>query len=329
VLSSVVLSVLLGLCGAASAKVTPMRGTILAIEASDGRAVVRQAATAAMPAMTMTYRIAPARSTTLRVGDRIVASVDDATQPATLRGTRVLSSAPIVTPVSPIRTATIRNVGDKVPQTPLVDQNGAPFTMSKYLGQNVVVAFIYTRCPDPRECPLTTAKFGQLQALLRGRRTHLIEVTLDPVYDRPPILARYARVYSADATRWTFATGDPNDVLNFASAFGLNPLADAEGNLIHGESLAIVDRLGVIRDLIYTSSWRPSEIAAELNDLDHRSSNPLTRLDLWLSQTAIALCGNSVANFDGLSDLLVVLVILGVLGFGLRLLYRAIFGSAV
>ena len=56
-----------------------------------------------------------------------------------------------------------------------------------------ILSFIYTRCPDPTMCPLVTLKFGRMVPLLAGTPIGLLEVTLDPAYDTPPVLRRYAR----------------------------------------------------------------------------------------------------------------------------------------
>jgi cytochrome oxidase Cu insertion factor (SCO1/SenC/PrrC family) len=213
-------------------------------------------------------------------------------------------------------------VGDKVPQTPLVDQHGVTFTLSKYLGSDVLLAFIYTRCRDRRECPLTSAKFRELQDSVRGRPVHLIEATIEPRYDSPHVLDRYGLRYGADASRWTFATGESNNVLDFAAAFGVNPFADPRVGLIHSETLAVIDRSGTIRDLIYTNAWSPNEVVAELDALDRRASNPIALADLWLSRAAVAICGNSVAGFDGFVDLLVVIAIFAALTWVFWRLYR-------
>jgi cytochrome oxidase Cu insertion factor (SCO1/SenC/PrrC family) len=87
---------------------------------------------------------------------------------------------------------------------PLVDMNGANVDLEHGVS---IVSFIYTRCPDPRMCPLVTAKFARMAKLLDGTPVHLVEITLDPGYDTPAVLRAYARAAGADGDRWTFATG--------------------------------------------------------------------------------------------------------------------------
>jgi len=303
---------------------------VLAVEASKGEAVVARTASKTEPAVTATYRIDPKQLGKLQPGDKIAATEDETTKPVTLddvmiglRGTSLTGG-----PASPVREVEQLAIGDKVPSARLVDQDGTTFAPARYRGQDLIVGFIYTRCRDARECPLTTAKVGQLQTMFAKRNVALLEVTLDPQYDTPAVLKRYAKGFGANPARWTFATGAPNDVLNFDAAFGLDPFADPSVGLIHGETLAVIDKTGAIRDLIYTNSWSPNEIAAELDSVDGVASNPFERFDLWLKRAAVAMCGDSVAGFDGILDLAVVLAIFAATGYLVWRLARAFAAGA-
>lgn len=210
-------------------------------------------------------------------------------------------------------------VGDPVPATAFVDQRGKPFSFSQVRGRSTVMAFVYTRCRDMRECPLISAKFYSLQEKLRGGPFHLVEVSIDPSYDRPVVLAAYARTFGADPERWSLVTGDPALVLDFALRFDVIPFPDQRVGLIHQERTVIVDPSGKIAQMVDEASWSPDEIAAAARAASGVQSNPFQRFDLWLSSQAVAICGNGVAGFSGTLDLAVVLAIFG--GFG-WLLYR-------
>lgn len=294
--------------------------------ASKGEAIVSRDPEPREPGVTAAYRIDPAMLAKLHAGDRIAATEDESGSPTALRDVLV-EAARAATAVSAERDVPQLNIGDRVPDATLTDQDGKPFTLARYRGRDLVLGFIYTRCRDARECPLTSAKFHELQTLYAKRDVGLLEVTLDPEFDTPPVLKKYANVYGADSARWTFGTGPQNDVLNFDAAFGLNPFADPSQGIIHSETLAIVDKAGKIHDLIYTNSWSPGEVTAELNEIDGVASNPIARFDLWLSRAAVAMCGDSVSGFDGIVDLLVVLAIFAALGYALWRVYRAFFGT--
>jgi protein SCO1 len=319
-----------GYAGAAprlsSVAVPRLHGVVLAVTPKTGQAIVRHDAFGSMPAMTMPFRIVPReRAAQLQAGATIDANVDTTTEPWTLSNVTSTSAQQLTDDASPLRRVTRLNTGDTVPDTPFVDQTGKPFRFSQLRGQDVVLAFIYTRCSDARMCPLISGKFGQLQRTTGKRSLHLVEVTLDPAFDRPPVLARYAQAYGADAKRWSMVVGDAEPTLNFAAQFGITAFPDPESGIIHAENTVIVDRQGRITSMIHEADWLPGGVLADIDAHNGLASNPLQRLNLWLSSTAVAICGNSVAGFSGLQDLAVVVLILSALAYLVYRVARKIF----
>ena len=212
-----------------------------------------------------------------------------------------------------------------MPATRFVEQRGRGFSFADFRGQSVVLAFIYTRCRDPKECPAISSSFHVLQTRLASGRYHLVEMTLDPSFDRPYVLANYGKSFRADPTRWTFGTGDPTTVLDFDARFGIDPFADPRLGLIHTERTVIIGPDGKIVDYIDQAGWAPADVVARLQGVESQPSNLLARLDFELSKAATAVCGNRVAGFSGLEDLAIVLVIIGAGGWLLQRLARKIF----
>jgi protein SCO1 len=311
--------------GMAVAKAERVHGLVLALTPKDGEAIIRHDAFGSMPGMTMPFRILPrAQIGTLQVGNAIDATVDTTTEPWTLRDVTVSTTQP-VTGDSPLRRVVPVRVGDVVPDTPFVDQTGRPFRFSQLRGQDAVLAFVYTRCQDPRMCPLISAKFHALQQRIGARRMHLVEVTLDPSYDRPPVLARYGKMFGANPRDWTMAVGDADPTLDFAARFGITAFPDQDAGIIHAENTVEIGPDGRIRSMITETAWQPDEIIADVDNSHGDASNPFARFNLWLSRTAVAICGNNVASFSGLGDLAVVLAIVGSFGY---LLFRFARGIA-
>ena len=303
-----------------------LHGVVLAVTPKTGEVIVRHDAFGSMPAMTMPFRIVPReRAAQLLPGAAIEADVSTKTEPWTLSNVTSSSSQPLTTENSPLRRVTPLKIGDAVPDTPFVDQAGRPFRFSQLRGQDVVLSFIYTRCADARMCPLISAKFARLQEQAGKRALHLVEVTLDPTYDRPPVLARYARAYSADPRRWSLVVGDAEPTLDFAAQFHVTSFPDPTVGIIHAENTVLIGPDGRVRSMLTDTSWLPAEILAQVDASRGVGSNPLARLNLWLSSTAVALCGNSVAGFSGLADLAVVLAVFGALAYLVYRLARKIF----
>jgi protein SCO1 len=305
-----------------------LHGVVLAVTPKTGEAVVRHDPFGSMPAMTMPFRIVPReRAAQLQAGATIDADVDTATEPWTLSHVSSTSGQTLTENGSPFRRVKPLHVGDVVPDTAFLDQGGTPFRFSQLRGQNVVLAFIYTRCQDARMCPLISAKFRQIQELAGKRPLHLVEVTLDPAYDRPDVLARYGTTFGADSKRWSIVVGDAEPTLDFAAQFGVTAFPDPEIGIIHAEDTVLIDRDGRVRTMITDTAWMPAEILAQVDAQNGIASNPIQRLNLWLSSQATALCGNSVAGFSGLTDLAVVLTIFASLAYVVYRVVRKIFAE--
>jgi protein SCO1/2 len=144
-------------------------------------------------------------------------------------------------------------VGQAIPDFTLTDESGRAVRLSDYRGRVVALDFIYTRCPLPDVCPRLSANFAALQK--RVPDLALLSVTIDPEFDKPAVLAEYARRYGAVPERWRFLTGSLDDVRRVASYFGLL-FWNEESMIAHTAATAVVDREGRLAGLVEGSSYR-------------------------------------------------------------------------
>ncbi len=259
-----------------------IHGIVLAVTPQTGEAVVRHDAFGGMPSMAMTFRILPReRARELLPGNEIDGTVDTSKDIWTLSNIRIVTSQ-AVTPISTQHVDPLR-IGDTVPDQAFVDQNGRPFSFAQLRGQDVVLAFVYTRCQDPQMCPLISTHFSVLQRQLGPRKVHLVEISLDPSYDRPPVLARYARLFGADPRRWTLAVGDAKPTLDFAARFGIVVFPDPQIGIIHSENTVEIAPDGTIARMYPDASWQPATIVADIDARHAAESDPLARLRLLAS----------------------------------------------
>ncbi len=335
-LGAVVTFVVAGLEPAAAHEAT-FRGLVLATVPASGNVVIRHDALLGHPGGITTFRASPHDVRLLSIGSSIEATADADSTPWALSAIHVLGHEALTgasnTDAQSVVPQLLRNVhhvvvGEYAPTPTLEDQNGKSFSLRSLRGQTVVMAFVYTRCRDARECPFITSRFTVLQERFHDAPVHLVLVTLDPAYDRPAILTRYGRTFGQDPARWTFVTGDPDAVLDFAAQFDVTAFPDERVGLIHPERTVVLDRYGAIRELIDEGAWSPDEIVATVRHDERLASNPLERLDLWLSSAAVSVCGNAVAGFSGFTDLLTVLAIGSFFGFLLWRLGRSIANGA-
>lgn len=126
----------------------------------------------------------------------------------------------------------------------LTDQDGRSVKLSAFAGKVVALDFIYTRCPLPDYCFRLSNNFGRLQKRFAGQdNLVLLTVTFDPVHDAPEELARYAKVWKADARKWHFLTGSPAEIQRVCGLFGVQYWPD-EGVFTHTLHTAVLDRDG-------------------------------------------------------------------------------------
>ncbi len=97
-----------------------------------------------------------------------------------------------------------REVGENLPDFALYDQSGAVVQSARFRGKQIMLNFIFTRCPVATMCPAATQKMMETQRLAREAgvaNLELVSITLDPVYDTPGVLKEYADARGID-TGW-------------------------------------------------------------------------------------------------------------------------------
>jgi protein SCO1/2 len=162
--------------------------------------------------------------------------------PTELRRLKLLEQ--LVTPGSSALDAVA--IGQAIPDFTLMDQNRQRITLSQFAGKVVGVTFIYTRCPRPEYCFRLSNNFGRLRKRFKdrmGRDLVLLSIVIDPGHDQPEALAKYARIWKADAASWHFLTGPLPDVQQVCRQFDMSFYPD-EALLLHSFRTAIIDRHG-------------------------------------------------------------------------------------
>ncbi|HIE63019.1 MAG TPA: SCO family protein [Candidatus Poseidoniales archaeon] len=87
----------------------------------------------------------------------------------------------------------------------LIDENGQEFTLSSLEGKIVVIAFLFTRCPDI--CPIVSANLAYISQELGDHYENdvaILSITVDPWTDNTSVLANYA---SDRGLNWPHLTG--------------------------------------------------------------------------------------------------------------------------
>ena len=97
-----------------------------------------------------------------------------------------------------------------VPDARMINQAGKPFDLASARGNVTVYDFIFTNCAA--SCPMMTHTMGALvKRTDRSQPVRFISISVDPLRDKPAVLASYASRSGAD-DRWSFLTGNPATV---------------------------------------------------------------------------------------------------------------------
>lgn len=111
----------------------------------------------------------------------------------------------------------------KVPDVPVIDQDGKALRFYTDLVKDRVVAvnFVFTTCTTI--CPPMGANFAKLRTLLgerQGRPVQLISVSIDPNTDTPERLKAWSQKFGA-GPGWTLVTGDREQITQLLKALGV------------------------------------------------------------------------------------------------------------
>ena len=230
-----------------------------------------------MPAMTMPYSVRDEKLLgTVAPGDLIKATLVVESNDAYLSTLSKTGSAPLDKPPAeaPAPSASsgfeLLKDGDAVPNAPFVDQDGKKRMFASFTGAPVVMTFIYTRCPLPTFCPLMDRNFVKIQGPLETdpalSNVHLVTVSFDPATDTPPVLKKHAQELHANLRRWTFLTGDRDDIDRFASRFGVavsRALNDPR-DITHNLRTVIINSDGKLVKTYTGNDWTPEQVLADL-----------------------------------------------------------------
>ena len=154
------------------------------------------------------------------------------------------------------------------PRFTLVSQRGAEVSLDQLAGKVVVVAFIYTWCPDI--CPMLTDKMARVQDALGeafGRDVAFVSITFDPERDTPEVLRDYAKSFGADPADWHFLTGDPENVREVTRSYGVLTFPGVGGSIDHNLLTTLIDRKGRIRVQYAGYRFDPAKLETDLRAL--------------------------------------------------------------
>ncbi len=271
-------------CGRASEKSETktegytLHGEILGVDAQHNQLTVKhEEVKGLMPAMTMEFAASPGDVANAKVGQHIHAElvpekngdfhlekiwVEDAAKNAVVDA----AAKALVQDTVALGNKAYHEVGDTAPEFALYDEDGQVVQSTRFRGKQVMMNFIFTRCPVPNMCPASVARFQSTQKQAREagvKNLELISITLDPAYDTPGVLKTYTMARGIDTSNYSFLTGPENAIKSLLSQFGV--LAYFQGPLLdHTLATLLIDENGKIIYRVDGSRWEPADFIGKM-----------------------------------------------------------------
>jgi protein SCO1/2 len=254
-------------CGTKSHETYEVNGVVRAVEASAGQVkIAHEDIPGFMPAMTMNFDVVPPSLLEgIEPGARVRFTLER--KATTLR---IIAISIVGHDLSGVAPDGFDGVSerDPAPAFHLTDQNGRTLALSDLRGKAVLLDFIFTRCPGP--CPILTSIHVALQDRLPpevASRTRFVSVSLDPEYDTPEELRRYAAARGADLGSWSFLTGEPHAVGEVIDHYGIGRLRGPDGTLNHTIATFLIDTEGRIARRYLGLEHAPEKLLRDLEEV--------------------------------------------------------------
>ncbi len=264
---------------ASAEKSYPLRGEVVSVDPARKIAVVQhEDVPGLMPAMTMEFAVSAGDASSLKKGERIRGALyPTKTGPYRLEqiwpddkvaADTIAAGAHVLREDTHDRGKNVyREVGERTPDFALFDQDGRVVQAAHFRGKQVLLNFIYTRCPVANMCPAATLKMMETQKLARAAKVpnlQLLSVTLDAEYDTPGVLKEYASARGIDTSNFSFLTGPEHAIQDLLEQFGV--IDEFEGGVRkHTLTTLLIDENGKIIDRADGSTWEPADFVAKMH----------------------------------------------------------------
>ncbi|MDP9251515.1 MAG: SCO family protein [Chloroflexota bacterium] len=146
---------------------------------------------------------------------------------------------------------------------------GKSLTLSSLRTNTVVLAFLYTRCPDV--CPLTAGQFRAAQRSLGAdaSKVEFVAVSVDPEGDTPAAVREFSDLHDL-SDRWHYLIGPRAQLEAVWSLYGIGSFASSGARAVeHNDAIYLIDGRGRERAILHSSdptSWLLDDLRALISE---------------------------------------------------------------
>lgn len=151
----------------------------------------------------------------------------------------------------------------------LRDQEGREFCISDFSGNPVFLSFFYTRCDNLRKCSRTVSTAAALRDLTiqagLSMRSHILLISLDPLFDDPLRLQEYALARGFCPDRESRVAQSTSGDLEILCRNLQLPINFEGGRVnVHGIAAVLLDKEGRLARTYHSVSWDNDQVLTDL-----------------------------------------------------------------
>ncbi|MHA1598785.1 MAG: SCO family protein, partial [Alphaproteobacteria bacterium] len=170
-------------------------------------------------------------------------------------------------------------IGRSVADFSFTDGDGETVHLSDFLGQPLVVSFIYTSCSY--SCPVITHTLADATDAARdalGSDTfRVVTVGFDAAADTSDRMRNFATTNGINIDGWSFLSGDLPTIRRFSDTLGFIFYRSAKG-FDHLSQVTVIDASGVIYRQIYGDTFETPLLVEPLKELVFGTSSPFASI---------------------------------------------------
>jgi protein SCO1/2 len=149
------------------------------------------------------------------------------------------------------------------------DQSGEHVKLSDFKGKPIVASFIFTKCPDPKMCPMVASKFRDMQDHARrdgiADDFWLLLISFDLNFDTAEKLRQWGQTYGVSFTNARMLLPDRDSFPDFVREYGLR-IGAVDGQLTHKLDMVMLDAEGRLVHVIQ-GEWETTQVYDSLKEL--------------------------------------------------------------
>lgn len=260
-----------------SYKTYKVRGKVVSTNAASGEVTLdHEAIPGFMEAMTMPYKLKDSNILSeLHPGDVITADLLVSQSPdADIVLDHIVVVGQAKPDYKPKVAYHVPASGDTVPDFRLRNQDGHAVHLEQFRGKELLITFIYTRCPLPDFCPRVTHNFADINRRLAAstplyNKTHLLCVSFDPDNDTPERLRAYGATYiGSDAkdafSHWDFAVPEKPVLAKMAEYFDVGITRSTDNSITHTLSTTLIGADGKVVRFYPGNEWTVEQVVEDV-----------------------------------------------------------------